>query len=268
MENYTYSEDKIIYINAAKILPNPYQPRKEYSRKSLKELSDSIKQYGVLQPILVRFINNKIYELISGERRLKAAMMAGLETIPAIVVCAGDREAAAIALAENIQRQDLNYIEEAEGMRILKYGFKYSTYEISHIINKSCEYIEDNLSILTFDNEIKRLLISNNISRNQARSLLKIDDTALQKKIIDEISKYNLNDMAAEDIVEGAIRQKKINNTIELNHMKLHSRLKNMRFLTNTLKQAVAVMKSEGMDTSYEISKNNDEYEVKILIKP
>jgi len=136
VESYTYLENNIIYLPVSKILPNPYQPRRSYNRQAIEELAASIKQYGVLQPVTVRYINNKIYELVNGERRLKAAQTAGFDTIPAMIINANDREAAAMGLAENLQRENLGYLEEAESMRVLKYGFKYSVNDISHIINK------------------------------------------------------------------------------------------------------------------------------------
>lgn len=268
MESYTYLENNIIYLPVSKILPNPYQPRRSYNRQAIEELAASIKQYGVLQPVTVRYINNKIYELVNGERRLKAAQTAGFDTIPAMIINANDREAAAMGLAENLQRENLGYLEEAESMRVLKYGFKYSVNDISHIINKDKKYIEENLSFLTFSKKVRALLIYHNISREMAKMLLRIEDEKTQIEIIEKAVQYNLNLRGFEELVEGYIRQKKINNSVELNHLSLRSKFKDIRHFNNVLKQAVAIMQSAGMETSYEISKNDEDYEIKISIKP
>lgn len=267
METHTYSENEIIYLPVKRILPNPYQPRRIHNKQSLTELAESIKQYGLIQPIAVRYINNKIYELVNGERRLKATKLAGLETIPAVVIYANDREAASISLAENIQRENLNYLEEAESMRILKYGFKYSVEDISHIINKSCSYIEDNLKFLKFSNEIKNLLYSNDITRYQALLLLNIDDEDVQKRLILHIAKYHLNDSEVEYLINSEIRQNKIKTSTQLNNIKSRVDFRSLRLFTGSIRQALSMIKSEGMETSYEISRNDDDYEIKILIK-
>lgn len=266
MNSYSYSENEIVYLSVSRILPNPYQPRRNYDRHNLEELAKSIKQYGVLQPVCVRYINNKIYELVSGERRLKATKMAGLDTIPAMIIYANDRESAAISIAENLQRQNLNYIEEAEGIRILKNGFKYSANEISHIINKNTDYINDISQLIDISSNIKKELLENNISKNQALSVLKIEDDAIKKNVIRKIAEYNLSDEAAEELVENTIRQQKIENTVELNHLKFRSKLKSIRLFNNSIKQALAIIKDAGMETSYVVSRNDDDYEINIRI--
>lgn len=268
MLNYSYSENEIIYLPVNKILPNPYQPRKDYNRESLMELSGSIKQYGVLQPILVRYINNRIYELVSGERRLKATKLAGFSTIPAMVVYGGDKEAAALSIAENIQRTSLNYIEEAEAIRILSEGFKYTTEEISHIINKPIEYIEELKIFVNLPYETKTLFINKKITKTQATALLKIENEIKRKELIMKIYEYNLNDNAVIELVENTLRQYKIQNTTELNFMKMRSKFKDIRLFTNTIKQAIALLKEAGLETGYTVSRNSDEYEITIKIKP
>lgn len=266
MNSFSYSENEIIYLSVKKILPNPYQPRRNYDRHNLEELANSIKQYGVLQPVCVRYINNKIYELVSGERRLKATKMAGLDTIPAMIIYANDREAAAISIAENLQRQNLNYIEEAEGIRILKDGFKYTADEISHIINKNTDYINDVSELIDISSEIKKAFLENNISKNQALSVLRIEDDITKKNVIKKIAEYRLSDEAADELVENTIRQQKIKNTAELSHFKFRSKLKDIRLFNNSIKQALALIKDAGMETSYVVSKNEDDYEIKIRV--
>lgn len=268
MRGFEYSENKIIYLSVKIILPNPYQPRREYSREALEEMSQSIKQYGILQPVIVRLINNKVYELVSGERRLKAARLAGIETIPAVVIKGSDREAAAISIAENLQRVNLSYIEEAESIRILSEGFKYTYDEISHIINRSVKYIEETSEFLRLNKDIRTEMRDKNITRVQALAVLKIEEDSIKKKVIDKIAEYNLGDSAALELVENTIRQQKIKNETELKHIKMRSKFKDIRLFTSTLKQALSFIKNAGMETSYVISKNEDDYEINIKIKP
>ncbi|MGN1317686.1 MAG: ParB/RepB/Spo0J family partition protein [Lachnospirales bacterium] len=267
MYNHTYINSEIMYLPVKKILPNPYQPRQTYDKKAMEQLTASIKRYGVLQPIAVRYINNKIYELVNGERRLNATKLAGFDTIPALVIYANDREAAAMTITENLQRKNFNYIEEAESIRILKYGFKYSNEDICHIINKDKEYIEDSLSFLAFDNEVKRLLNKYSISRQAAKDLLKLENEEKQKEIIKKINDFNLDDVSVSYLVTNAIREENKKNNTEKNHIGYYEKFKDIRLFANTLRQALSYMKSAGLETSYEINRDDENYEIKINIR-
>src|SRR5690606_16162011 len=130
-------EPEIKYIPIDSIKPNPYQPRKKFDKKSLEELSQSIKAFGLIQPISVRKLQDENYELIAGERRLRASELAELEKIPAIVLEYRDRESAMMALIENLQREDLNFIEEAEGYYNLIEDHGLTQQELAEKIGKS-----------------------------------------------------------------------------------------------------------------------------------
>ncbi|MCX8000903.1 MAG: ParB/RepB/Spo0J family partition protein, partial [Leptospiraceae bacterium] len=138
----------ITYVGIDSIRPNPYQPRKQFNKTSLEELCESIKHYGVLQPINVRKMSSNTYELVAGERRLRAATMAGLKEIPAIIVNVDDNDSAVIALIENLQREDLTYMEEAEGYNnlILDHGFTQE--ELAQKIGKSQSTIANKIRLL------------------------------------------------------------------------------------------------------------------------
>jgi len=153
------SELEIRNIPISSIKPNPYQPRRDFNKKSLEELSQSIKSFGVLQPISVRRLQNENYELIAGERRLRASELAELNEIPAIVLEYKDNESAMIALIENLQREDLNFIEEAEGFNnlILDHGFTQG--ELAKKMGKSQSTIANKLRLLKLPEDIKRSLI-------------------------------------------------------------------------------------------------------------
>ena len=142
------SKKDIVYISVDSIRPNPYQPRKRFSKASLDELCESIKQYGVIQPINVRKIGNNHYELVAGERRLRAAIMAGLDKIPAIIIDVNDNDSAILALIENLQREDLNYLEEAEGYNNLIMEHNLTQEELAMRIGKSQSTIANKIRLL------------------------------------------------------------------------------------------------------------------------
>lgn len=257
--------NRLMYIPVNKILPNPYQTRSGIDRGNINELVQSIKNYGVLQPIGVRIINKKIYELIFGERRLIACKMAGFESIPAIVTKISDREAATLTLTENMQRKNINYIEIAEALSILKDGFGYSEYEISHMLSVDEGKIKEYDKYNSFSKEVKNMLIAENISKDKADILCKLADENIQKDIIGKIKEYGLNTEKAEIIAKGAIREKMIGQA-ENNHRNIKEKFRDLRLFTNTLNQAVSIINESGMKGEYEVEKNNDTYKICINI--
>lgn len=176
-------------IEIAKIRTNPYQPRKNFDEVALQELASSIKEHGVFQPILVR---NGIsgYELIAGERRMRASKIAGLDHIPAIVLDFNDQEMMEISLLENIQREDLSIIEEAKAYEKLINNLQYTQEELAKRVAKSRSYITNTLRLLKLSNEVQNLLESKELSYGHARALINIEDEKLQlelaKKAVDE----------------------------------------------------------------------------------
>ncbi len=182
----------ITLINLNEIRSNPYQPRKTFNEESLQELAKSIKEYGVVQPIIVKK-SIKGYELVAGERRTRAARIAGLTEIPAIIKDFNDQEMMEIALIENVQREDLNPIEEAKStMNIIKLR-NYTQEEFAEKFGKSRTYITNLLGLLRLPEEVQRMLINKELSTSHARVLSKLED---QNKIIElanKIKKENLN---------------------------------------------------------------------------
>jgi ParB family chromosome partitioning protein len=168
-------ERQIVILNLDDILPNRFQPRIKFNDQAINELAESIKLYGVIQPIVVRKISDK-YEIIAGERRYKASILAGKTTIPAIVTTLDDRNGAEIALIENIQRQDLTPIEEAISYKkILDMGY-ISQGELGEKLGKNQSTIANKLRLLNLNDEVQEALMENKISERHARSLLKLDD--------------------------------------------------------------------------------------------
>ena len=185
-------------INVTEIDPSPYQPRKNFDEENLKSLVDSISQQGVIQPILVRSIKKDKYELIAGERRLRAVKKLGYKTIPAIVKQISDESAAIFALLENVQREDLNPIEEAQGLDKLIKKFKFTQDALAKKTGKSRSHIANLIRLLSLDKYVVRLLSDGKIDMGHARALVSLsassqkvyaDKIVLQKLSVREIEK-------------------------------------------------------------------------------
>ncbi len=182
----------IIEIALDEIQSNPYQPRKSFNEESLKELAESIKEYGIVQPIIVKK-NIKGYYLIAGERRTKAARLAGLETIPAIVKEFDDQEMMEIALIENIQREDLNPIDEAQAyLNIIELG-NMTQEEFATRFGKSRSHVTNMLGLLKLPMATKSLVEKNKLSMGHARALSKISDENLVNNLADQVLTNNLS---------------------------------------------------------------------------
>ena len=176
----------IIEIPLDEIRSNPYQPRKSFNEESIKELAESIKEYGIVQPIIVKKAV-KGYELIAGERRTKAARKAGLETIPAIIKEFDDQEMMEIALVENIQREDLNPIDEAKAYENIINLNHMTQEEFAHRFGKSRSHVTNMLGLLKLPNATKKLVEENKISMGHARALSKLSDEALVNELADKV---------------------------------------------------------------------------------
>lgn len=264
MRTIVYQGTHVQYISIDKIRPNPYQPRKNFGRIQLEELANSIREYGVMQPITVRCINGVNYELVTGERRLRASKIVGLETIPAIIIDITDKDSAVIALIENLQRQNLNYLEEAEGYQNLMHDYGITQEELAKNLGKSQSTIANKLRLLRLSDNIKKILIENNLSERHARALLKMPDERVQLKIINQIILQNLNVKDTESLVEEEVS--KILNENFHSEQKVKVFVNDIRVFTNTIKQAVDVMNKSGVNVNYLMEKKDNFYEIKINI--
>lgn len=172
--------------NISELRRNKYQPRKKFDETSLKELSDSIKSRGIIQPIIVRNSNgDSKYEIIAGERRWLAAQKAGLHEVPIVVIEADDKKALEFGIVENVQRHDLNSIEEAEGYKRLIDEFSYDQEQVAKFIGKSRSHITNSLRLLSLPDEIVELIKENKISPGHAKILVGLENSlSISKKII------------------------------------------------------------------------------------
>jgi len=238
----------ITYISIENIRPNPYQPRKQFNKTSLEELCESIKQYGVIQPINVRKISTNSYELVAGERRLRAATLAGLKEIPAIIINIDDNDSAVLALIENLQREDLNYMEEAEGYNNLINEHGFTQEELAHKIGKSQSTIANKIRLLKLAPLVKKILADNNLTERHARALLKLHDEQLQLKVLKHVCEKGLNVKKTEELVERAIERYSKEAKEKGTERKFTKAIKDIRIFVNTIRQAIDLMKKSGVN--------------------
>ena len=193
--------DRILYIDINDIKPNSAQPRSVFDEEKLKELADSIRTNGVIQPLIVRE-GKKGYELVAGERRWRASRIAGLRKVPCIVRDFDDRQNAIVAIIENMQREDLNPIEEAAGLKAMteKYGFTQE--QISVSLGRSRTYIANSIRLLKLPPEIQEYVSSGQMSAAHGRTIINIPDKVKQKEIADKIIRNDLSVRATEKLAE------------------------------------------------------------------
>lgn len=199
-------EKEIIEVALDDIIPNRFQPRLSFDEQGLNELADSIRQHGIIQPLVLRKIGDK-YEIIAGERRYKASYIAGLTTVPAVIINLNDNESAEVAIVENIQRRDLSPIEEAKSyQKLLDRGYLTQD-QLASRMGKAQATVSNKLRLLNLSDEVQEALLNNKISERHARSILRIDDKEEQKEILNEILDKRLNVRDTEKLVSDKISQ-------------------------------------------------------------
>ena len=191
---------EILKINVNDIIPNTYQPRRFFDEVALIELSQSIKEHGIIQPLTVRR-RGDIYELVAGERRLRAAKLASLGEVPCTLVDITDTQSAQIALLENLQREDLNYIEEAEAYYNLMNDHNFTQEEIASKMGKKQSTVANKLRLLKLSPQVRSLCLENSLTERHARALLSVTDEKLQLKIIEKVIKNGLNVKKTEELI-------------------------------------------------------------------
>lgn len=190
------TDENLLTVDLDKLKAREDQPRKNFDDDSLEELANSIKADGVIQPIVVRKVGDK-YEIIAGERRFRASKLAGLKKVPIVIKNVSDRKARELALVENIQREDLNPIEEAISLKTLMEEYKLTQQELSDIVGKSRSYIANNLRLLNLSDYIKEYLIRGELSPSQGRTLLSLETEEERKKYLDKllVKEVNIRDV-------------------------------------------------------------------------
>ncbi len=261
-----FTEEKnssAVYLPIENVRLNPYQPRREMDRESLEELCASIKQYGLMQPVVVRRINERDFELIAGERRLRACRMAGLVQISAIVVRAGGTDSAVMALIENIQRENLGYIDEAMAFCTLISEHGITQEELAGRVGKSQSTIANKIRILKLSPEIQRMLSEYELSERHARALLRLPDEKTRLRALNLIVSRGLNVSKTEELVESLLSTGKP--PVEKKNGEVRV-FKDVRIFSNTISKAVDMMKQSGIDARTSKTENDEyiEYTIKI----
>lgn len=249
---------QISYVPVEEIVPGPLQPRQHFPREGLEELRDSIAQHGVLQPLTVRAKGER-FELIAGERRLRAARMAGLDEVPCIVMDVDMEESGVIALIENIQRRDLDFLEEAEGIRQLIRLFGLSQEQAARRLGKSQSAVANKLRLLRLPRDVLERLRSEGLGERHARALLRLPDADVQRRALDFMIDQRMNVAAAEAYVDRLCapappRRKSV------------FLMKDLRLFLNTMDRSVELMRSGGLEASVEREEDDDALTVTVRI--
>lgn len=253
--------NKVIEIPTQQIAPNPYQPRQEFSQTDLAGLALSIKTDGILQPLSVRQKGDK-YELIAGERRLRAAILAGLESVPCIVIETTDRNSALLALVENIQRQDLGFFEEAEAISRLIELYGMTQEDAALRLGYAQSTLANKLRLLKLGADERRLIIDKNLSERHARALLRLNDKEKRLDVIHKIARDKLNVERTERLIDSMTEYERHCERIR----KSSVLFKDLRLFMNTVNKAVETMQIAGVDVNMDKVQREDAVEFRIVV--
>ena len=204
----TYMETgRVVFLPARAIRPNPEQPRRVFREEALAELADSIRQHGILQPLSVRRVGNS-YELIAGERRLRAGVLAGLAEIPCIVMSMDDKESGMAALVENLQRQELDYIEQARGISRVMEQWGMSQEQAAQLLGKSQSSVANKLRLLRHSTAVLQRLREAQLTERHARALLKLSSEGEKLRVIEQIARLGMSVARTEQYIESLLAEK------------------------------------------------------------
>ena len=251
----TYMETgRVMFLPARAIRPNPAQPRKVFREEALAELADSIRQHGILQPLSVRRMGSG-YELIAGERRLRAAQMAGLSEIPCIVMNMDDRESGMAAMVENLQRQDLDFVEEAQGISALVEHWNMSQDQVARMLGKSQSAIANKLRLLRHSPKVLQVLRETGLTERHGRALLKLKTEEEKLAAIQVISQQSMNVARAEKYIQ------ELQRSAEKGPQRI-----NVGMFLNNLNQSLARIQSSGIPAVSERRETEDQIVLTITI--
>ena len=251
----TYMETgRVMFLPARAIRPNPAQPRKLFREEALSELADSIRQHGILQPLSVRRTGTG-YELIAGERRLRAAQMANLNEIPCIVMNMDDRESSLAAMVENLQRQDLDFVEEARGISRLMGDWSMSQEQVARMLGKSQSAIANKLRLLRHSDAVLNALRDNGLTERHGRALLKLGQEETKLAAIEEIIRRGMSVAMTEKYIQELLEGQQKN-----------PRPVNVGTFLNSLSQSLAKIQLSGISAVSERRETEDKIALTITI--
>ena len=254
----TKTAGQILLIDTDRIFPNKNQPRESFSTEELKLLSESIRRNGIIQPLTVRR-NGDTFELIAGERRLRAAKNANLKSVPCIIMEVDEQSSAVISLLENIQRSQLNFLEEAKAIRTLSAFYGMRQEEIASSLGMSQSNVSNLLRILRLEPEALRILSENGLSQRHARALLRLDGKE-QTDAARTVAEKSLTVSQTEKLVERLIEEK--------NKPKRNKKIffKDVRIFINTINHAVETMQSAGIDAYVDKTESEEGYTITVSV--
>jgi len=255
---------RVVEIPCEEIAPNPYQPRKTFERDELMNLAASIKADGIISPLSVRETPHG-YELIAGERRLRAAMIAGLATVPCIITEASDRTSALLSLVENLQREDLSFFEEADAISKLIDLYGMTQEDAAYRLGYAQSTLANKLRLLKLTSSQRQIITENGLSERHARALLKLPTDEKRDEALKKVVKGNLNVERTEALVDSMLEYDKYCQRIR----KGSSVLKDLRLFTNTINKAVETMQIAGVDVNVDKKQSEDylDYHIRIPLK-
>lgn len=253
--------EEVLRIPTEKLLPNPYQPRKQFKSEELLSLAESIKENGVLQPLLARRINNSDYfEIIAGERRLRASILANMQTVPCLVVDCDYEESAVYSILENIQRADLSFFEEAQAIAHMQSHFNLTQEQISKKLGKSQSALSNKLRILRLPVDVRYFIEKEGLTERHARALLKCENEKQMWTVLNAIKDRKLNVEQTESLVESltAKKERKPKPAIKI--------FRDVRIFVNTVNKAINTMIQSGIPAESNKTETDDyiEFYVKI----
>ncbi|SJZ80047.1 nucleoid occlusion protein [Selenihalanaerobacter shriftii] len=254
-------------ISVEEIEPNPYQPRVEFNEDELRELANSIEKHGIIQPLTVKKkVEEKGYELIAGERRLRASKLINLEKVPAIIREFEEKEMAEIALIENLQRKDLNFLEEAVGYKKLLEVFSLTQKELADQIGKSQSTIANKLRLLKLSDEIQELVKDPNVTERHTRALLKLPNKKLRKSVIEEVIKNGYTVREMEAFIEQILKELNNEEDTEEEKGSVVKYFEDVRLSLNTIRKTIKDIEESGLDVEVEEIDEDEYIEVKIRL--
>ena len=256
-----FLSSRVRYIPLEHIVPNPHQPRRDFDPAALAELADSIRQYGVLQPATVR-TRGRDYELVAGERRFRAAKLAGLRELPCLIAQVGEEDSALLALMENLQRRDLNYMEEAAAIAQLVQRWGLSQEEAARRLGKSQSAVANKLRLLRLPESVVALLREGELSERHARALLRLTDEEEQLAAAKTIIARRMNVAQTEEYIESLLRE--IQTTPPRRRPTFI--LKDVRLFLNSLDRSLTIMRSAGVNAGCARQDTEDEILLTIRI--
>lgn len=250
---------QITRIEVSKIIPNPNQPRKTFSEDSIIKLADSIQQYGIIQPLTVRE-EGEYYELVAGERRLRAARELGISHVPCIILNINEAKSAEISIIENLLREDLNIFEQAEAIEALIDTYGLTQEQIATKLSNSQSFVANKLRLLRLSKEERDLILQYSLTERHARALLRINDTILRGKLLGIIISEGLNVALTEALIESHLNKREIQTA----EKKVTS--KTISGFYSTITKAIDSIKSKGINVKSRRVEGDEYTELTILI--